>query len=46
MKSTKGYRPWTRIFLEEAGNIKQARKLEKYYKTTEGRRKIKKLIPK
>ena len=46
MKSTKGYRPWIRIFLEKAGNIEQARQLEKYYKTTEGRRKIKKLTPK
>ena len=46
MRSTKGYRPWIRIFLEKAGNIEKARELEKFYKTTEGRRKIKKLIPK
>jgi putative endonuclease len=46
-KSTKGYRPWTVIFTEEAENRIKARELEKYYKSGCGKEilKNKKLVP-
>ncbi len=45
-RSTKGYRPWTLIFNEEAENRIEARKLEKFYKSGCGKEilKNKKLV--
>lgn len=35
---TKGFRPWSLVYSEFAGNREDARRLEKYYKTGDGRR--------
>ena len=43
-KYTSVYRPWKIVYTELAGNIKDARRLEKYYKSAAGRRKIKKIL--
>ena len=42
VKSTKAYVPWKIIMIQEAGDVENARRLEKYYKAASGRRKIKK----
>ena len=44
MKSTKGYIPWTRVFKEKVGSRVEARKREKFYKTTTGRSIIRSII--
>jgi len=36
-KSTKGYKPWVLIYKEETETRKEARKLEKYYKSGYGK---------
>ena len=41
---TKSFRPWKIVYIEAAGNREDARKLEKYYKSAAGRRKIKMLL--
>lgn len=41
VKSTKNFRPWKIVYEEEALSYKEARKLELYYKSGAGRRKIK-----
>ena len=43
---TKRYLPWKLIYTEKVGDMIQARKTEKYYKSAAGRRKINKLFPK
>ena len=45
-KFTSAYGPWNLIYKEFAGNVSNARKLEKYYKSSTGRRKISKQFPK
>ena len=41
---TNRYKPWKLIYKEEFDNISDARKREKYFKTTAGRRFMKKYI--
>jgi putative endonuclease len=41
---TKRYMPWELIYSEELASIDEARKREKYYKSTTGRRALKKLF--
>ena len=41
---TKKFIPWKLIYREETGSKEIALKLEKYYKSSAGRRKIKKLL--
>ena len=41
---TKRYMPWELIYTEELASIDEARKREKYYKSTTGRRALKKLF--
>jgi putative endonuclease len=44
--STKGYRPWSLLFVEELiGTREDARKKEKYYKSGIGKEKLKKMVP-
>lgn len=43
-KFTKGHIPWKLIYTEFAGPLLQARKLEKYYKSAGGKRKLKKKL--
>jgi putative endonuclease len=43
-KSTKGYRPWKVVFTKTVNNRKEARKIEKYYKSGSGKEKLKELI--
>ena len=45
-KFTSGHMPWKLIYQEFGGNQTQTRKLEKYYKSAAGRRKVSKLFPK
>ena len=42
--STKPYRPWIQIFSQLAGSSDKARKLEKYYKSAAGKRKLRKIL--
>jgi predicted GIY-YIG superfamily endonuclease len=43
-KFTSGYIPWKLIYTELAGDLKNARKMEKYYKSAAGKRKLKKIL--
>ncbi len=43
-KFTSGYRPWKLLYVEKADNLQEARKKEKYYKTSSGKRKLKKIL--
>ena len=43
-KFTKGHLPWKIIYSELAGDINKARKLEKYYKTTAGKNRLRKIL--
>jgi predicted GIY-YIG superfamily endonuclease len=43
-KFTKGHLPWILIYTEKAGDLPQARKVEKYYKTAAGKRKLNKIL--
>jgi len=43
-KSTKRYKPWKLIYYEACLNINDAKRREKYLKTTQGRRLIKRRI--
>lgn len=42
-KSTKAFKPWEIVFIEEVTTRIEARQLEKYYKSGAGREKIKEL---
>ena len=42
-KYTKTFRPWKIIHMEFIGDAKEARKIEKYYKSTAGKNKLRKL---
>jgi len=41
---TKRFKPWELIYKEEFVNISDARKREKYFKSSSGRKKIKEII--
>ena len=41
---TKTFRPWKIVYIEEAGTREDARRLERYYKSAAGRRKIKMIL--
>ena len=43
-KFTSGHRPWEVIYKEEFPDYETARQREKYFKTTSGRRYLKKLL--
>ena len=43
-RSTKGYRPWKLVYSEILNSRKEARKLEKYYKSGSGKEKLRELI--
>jgi len=43
-KSTKAYKPWELIFIEECNTRSEARKKEKCYKSGAGREKLKDLL--
>ncbi len=43
-KFTKGHIPWILLYKEEVGDLKEARKREKYYKSAAGKRKLKILM--
>ena len=43
-KSTKPYRPWTLIFYEAYCNQTDAKRREKYLKTTQGRQAIRRML--
>ena len=42
--STKGYRPWKLVYVEEVGDRKQARKRERYLKNGSGKEFLKNFI--
>jgi len=44
VKSTRPYVIWKIVMKKEAGTSKEARRLEKYYKSAAGKRRIKKII--
>ena len=44
VKSTKPFRPWTLVYYEAHLNKTLARKAELFYKTSQGRRQIKKKL--
>jgi putative endonuclease len=44
--STKGYRPWKMVYIEEAGDRVAARKREKYLKSGTGKEQLKFIINK
>jgi predicted GIY-YIG superfamily endonuclease len=41
-KFTRGHRPWKMLYKEKAGSLSEAREKEKYYKTSAGKRRLKK----
>ena len=43
-KFTSGHIPWKLIYTEKAGDLQNARKLEKYYKSAAGKRRLKKIL--
>ena len=43
-KFTRGHIPWKILYTEKAGDLKNARKIEKYYKSAAGKRKLKKIL--
>jgi len=44
VKSSRPYRPYKIIYTESFGTLSEARQKEKFYKSTTGRRKLKKII--
>lgn len=44
VSSTKHFVPWVKFFTQFAGNAPEARKLEKYYKSAAGKRKLRKIL--
>jgi len=43
-KFTSGHIPWKLLYIEKAGDLKNARAMEKYYKSAAGKRKLKKIL--
>jgi putative endonuclease len=43
-KFTKGHLPWILIYTEKIGDLTEARKMEKYFKTAAGKRRLKKIL--
>jgi putative endonuclease len=43
-KFTKGHMPWKIIYEEKVGSLQDARKKEKYYKTSAGKRRLRKIL--
>ena len=43
-KFTKGHMPWKLLYKEKVGNLDEARKKEKYYKSSAGKRRLKKIL--
>ena len=43
-KFTSSHIPWKLLYSEKAGDLKEARRLEKYYKSAAGKRKLKKIL--
>jgi predicted GIY-YIG superfamily endonuclease len=43
-KFTSGHIPWKLLYSEKAGDLKNARAKEKYYKSAAGKRKLKKIL--
>ena len=43
-RSTKGYGPWVLVYTERVESLKEALRLEKYYKSGSGKEKLKKKI--
>ena len=43
--STKGYRPWKLVYIEEIGTREEARVREKYYKSGSGKEYLKSINP-
>ena len=43
-KFTSGHIPWKLLHTEKAGDLQKARKLEKYYKSSAGKRRLKRKL--
>uniref|UniRef100_UPI003216CC0F GIY-YIG nuclease family protein n=1 Tax=uncultured Draconibacterium sp. TaxID=1573823 RepID=UPI003216CC0F len=43
-KFTKGHIPWRLLYKEKVGSLQLARRKEKYYKTSAGKRRLKKIL--
>ena len=43
-KYTSSHLPWKLLYKEKIGNLAEARKREKYYKTSAGKRRLKKIL--
>ena len=43
-KFSSGHVPWKLLYIEKAGTLEQARKLEKYYKSAAGKRRLKRIL--
>ena len=43
-KFTKGHMPWVLLYEEKVGDLKSARLKEKYYKSSAGKRRLKKIL--
>ncbi|MFW5755860.1 MAG: GIY-YIG nuclease family protein [Tangfeifania sp.] len=43
-KFTSGHRPWKMLYQEKVGSLYEARKKEKYYKSSAGKRRLKMII--
>jgi putative endonuclease len=43
-KFTKGHIPWKLLYKEKVGALDEARKKEKYYKSSSGKRRLKKIL--
>jgi len=43
-KFTKGHIPWLLLFEEKIGSLSEARKKEKYYKSSAGKRRLTKIL--
>ena len=43
-KFTSGHLPWRLLYKEKVGSIAEAREKEKYYKTSAGKRKLKRIL--
>ncbi|MFM7218336.1 MAG: GIY-YIG nuclease family protein [Bacteroidota bacterium] len=44
VRSTRYYRPWRRVYLEECTSLQSAREREKYYKSGNGRERLKVIL--
>ncbi|WP_346861734.1 GIY-YIG nuclease family protein [uncultured Draconibacterium sp.] len=43
-KFTKGHIPWRLLYQDKVGSLSDTRKKEKYYKTSAGKRRLKKIL--